>query len=106
MSVLHEPIPYPISLADDDETLAHIGRRVAELTEHPGWEFVKQAIAAHQRETGALLMGLTPSSDAAVYVDAIGQQKGLAAVESIVLGLIVEGETAEAQIGQRQEERS
>lgn len=94
----HDTIPYPLFIAASAQDRAEAGRRVADLMEHPGWDDLAAGVRAFQGSVTQRLMSQSPSQDAVLYADLVGELKGAAKIEPIAVGLVRVGEDAEAEI--------
>jgi hypothetical protein len=96
MSNVHHTLP-PI-LVPDDRTEAEViqaGRHMAELLEHPGYAELQRATRGWSLMIGNRVSTGMPSDNAAYYADAVGEQRGLKAIERIAQGVIDNGKLAE-----------
>jgi hypothetical protein len=76
----------------DPEDRFNIGELVAATIATPGWEFIREALAAKVDGLRRELTDKPVRSDAAEYERTIGEMRGLEGVPAIVAGLIKRGE--------------
>lgn len=79
------------------------GEKVAELLEHPGFQYVAAVIAAHREAILSFRILRKPDADASSYADAIGHARGLDEFVPLARGIVQNGTFAAQTLRQKED---
>lgn len=70
---------------------------VRELTQHPGWEFLTDALSRYETSLVDELLATDPTDEGAKYADLLGKINGVRSIPGIVEGIRDYADTKQAE---------
>lgn len=91
-------VPLVTHLTWPDGRAVEAKAAVSDLIEHPGWEFLTEALQMRESQLVTSLLSMSATDEGARYAEAVGEINSLRSVQNLVEGVLEYGFAAQERL--------